>query len=59
MEKRYTQFRIRVETQKKLRRIFAETGEDMIAIVDRLVSDEYQRLTSDNVQIQAIPERKE
>jgi hypothetical protein len=59
MEKRYAQFRIWVETLKKLRRIYAETGEDMIAIVDRLVDQEYQRLTREDAQIQTVPQRKE
>ena len=59
MEKQYTQLRIWVTTLSKLRRIYAETGESMIAIVDRLVSDEYQRLTSEDIQIQAVsPEEK-
>jgi len=59
MEKRYTQFRIRVDTQRKLRRIYAETGEDMIAIVARLVDQEYQRLTHEDAEIQTVPQRKE
>lgn len=59
MTKQYAQFRIWVETLKKLRRIYAETGEDMIAIVDRLIDEEYQRLTSENAQVQAVQKRKE
>lgn len=59
MEKEYAQFRIWVETLKKLRRLYAETGESMIAIVDRLVDQEYQRVTSEDAQIQAVHKRKE
>lgn len=59
MPKEYTQLRIWVTTLHKLRRIYAETGESMIAIVDRLAEQEYQRLTHEDVQIQAVsPEEK-
>jgi hypothetical protein len=40
----YTQFRIWKVTLRKLRRIYAATGESMISIVDRLVSEELKRL---------------
>ena len=39
----YTQLRIWRTTLKTLRLLHAETGEDMIAIVDRLASQELQR----------------
>jgi hypothetical protein len=55
----YTQLRIWVKTLKKLRRIYAETGESMIAIVDRLADEELQRLTSENAQVQALSVEKE
>lgn len=55
----YTQLRIWVKTLKKLRRIYAETGESMIAIVDRLADEELQRLTSENAQVQTVQKQKE
>lgn len=55
----YTQLRIWVKTLKKLRRIYAETGESMIAIVDRLADEELQRLASENAQVQALSVEKE
>jgi len=42
-----------------LRRIHAELGEDMIAIVDRLATQELEKLTHENVQIQTVPSKKE
>ena len=62
MNKQYTQLRIWKDTLKKLRRIYADTGESMIAITDRLATQEVERLhnaDSQNVQIQAIQGEKE
>jgi len=36
--------KIWVETLKKLRTIYAETGEPMVKILDRLISDELQKI---------------
>ncbi len=55
----YTQLRIWRTTLKTLRRIHAELGEDMIAIVDRLATQELEKLTHENVQIQTVPSKKE
>ena len=62
MSEQYTQLRIWQATLKKLRRIYAETGESMISIVDRLATDELSRIenaTSQNVQVQTLPVEKE
>jgi len=59
MKEKYTQFRLWESTLKKLRRIYAETGESMIAIVDRLATQELEKLTHENVQVQAVPSEKE
>lgn len=62
MNKQYTQLRIWKNTLKKLRRIYAETGESMIAITDRLATQEVERLNnagSQNVQIQTVQQQKE
>ena len=59
MEKEYTQLRIWVATLKTLRRIYAETGESMIAIVDRLATQELERIADENAEIQTVPQRKE
>ena len=40
----YQTMRIWKETLKKLRRIYAETGESMIAIIDRLATEELAKL---------------
>ena len=40
----YTQLRIWRTTLQKLRRIYAETGETMIAIVDRLADEELKTI---------------
>ena len=56
------QFRLWESTLKKLRRIYAETGESMIAIVDRLATSELARIEQtqrENVQGQAVPSEKE
>ena len=58
----YTQLRIWRSTLKTLRRIHAETGEDMIAVVDRLASQELLRIQNadhQDVQIQALSLKKE
>jgi len=62
MKEKYIQFRLWESTLKKLRRIYAETGESMIAIVDRLATAELSRIenaTSQNVQVQDLPVEKE
>lgn len=62
MSKAYTQFRLWTDTLKKLRRIYAETGEPMIAIVDRLADQELKRIQDanrQNVQVQTLPVEKE
>lgn len=62
MARQYTQLRIWQATLKKLRRIYAETGESMIAIVDRLATQELEKLNNENhqdVQVQAISKQKE
>ena len=54
--------RVWTTTLKKLRRIYAETGERMIAIVDRLAEQELKRIQDANrqdVQVQALPLEKE
>jgi hypothetical protein len=40
----YTNFRIRKETQRKLKIIAALKGESMLDTLDRLVSNEYERV---------------
>jgi len=40
----YTNFRLRKETQRKLKIIAALQGESMLDTLDRLVSQEYDRL---------------
>ena len=62
MSEQYTQLRIWQRTLTKLRRIYAETGESMIAIVDRLATSELARIEQakrENVQVQAVPVEKE
>jgi hypothetical protein len=62
MDKTYVQFRLWTDTLKKLRRIYAETGKSMIAIVDRLAGQELQRIQDANrqdVQVQTLPLEKE
>jgi len=58
MNDTYTQMRIWRTTLQTLRRIYAETGESMIAIVDRLATQEFQRLNRaerQDVQVQVVP----
>ena len=59
MTKDTTHTRIRKDTLQNLRRIYAETGEQMIEIMHRLVQAELKRLRDDNLQIQAVSEQKE
>ena len=62
MSEQYTQLRIWQATLKKLRRIYAETGESMIAIVDRLATQELEKLNNANhqdLQVQAVSKQKE
>ena len=59
MSREYSDLRLWTSTLKKLRRIYAETGESMIAIVDRLATQELEKLTHENVQVQAVPSEKE
>jgi hypothetical protein len=62
MNKTYVQFRLWTDTLKKLRRIYAETGESMIAIVDRLAGQELKRIQDadrQDVQVQAVQVEKE
>jgi hypothetical protein len=59
---KYHTLRVWETTLKKLRRIYAETGESMIAIVDRLADQELKRIQDanrPNVQVQALPLEKE
>jgi hypothetical protein len=59
---KYHTLRVWTDTLKKLRRIYAETGESMIAIVDRLADQELQRIQNadrQNVQVQTLPVEKE
>ncbi len=62
MPEQYTQLRIWQRTLTKLRRIYAETGESMIAIVDRLATAELTRIQNasrQDVQVQAVSVEKE
>jgi len=61
MNDTYTQMRIWRTTLQALRRIYAETGESMIAIVDRLAMQELRRLDREpkDLQIQALPLQEE
>lgn len=59
---KYHTLRVWEDTLKKLRRIYAETGESMIAIVDRIADQELKRIQDANrqdVQVQALPVEKE
>ncbi len=44
MSKEYTTIRIWKETLRKLRLTYAETGESMVSILDRLISAELERI---------------
>jgi len=58
----YHTLRVWKDTLKKLRYIYAATGESMIAIVDRLATQEYERIQNadrQNVQVQTLPVEKE
>ncbi len=57
----YQTMRVWTSTLKKLRRIYAETGESMIAIVDRLATQELKRIQHadrQDVQVQTLPVEK-
>ena len=62
MDKKYTQVRVWKTSLQNLRRIYAETGESMIVIIDRLAEQEVERIARaniQNVQIQVVPQQKE
>jgi hypothetical protein len=44
MDTEYAQLRLWRNTLKKLRRIYAETGESIISIIDRLADQELKRI---------------
>jgi uncharacterized metal-binding protein len=44
MEKRYTHTRIWTQTIRKLRLVYALTGESMVSILDRLIAAELDRI---------------
>ena len=58
MDTQYAQLRLWRNTLKKRRRIYAETGESIIAIVDRLADQELNRIQNENVQVQALSVEK-
>lgn len=43
----HTTIRVWKKTQQTLRRIHAETGESIVAILDRLASEEYNKILSE------------
>jgi len=50
------------DTLPKLRLVYALTGESMVSIVDRLITQELERIQHENrqnIQIQAVPAKKE
>ena len=54
--------RVWKDTLRKLRYIYAATGESMICIVDRLATQELERIQNadrQDVQVQALPREKE
>ena len=55
----YSTLRIWESTLKKLRRIYAETGESMISVVDRLATQELEKLTNENAKVQTLQVEKE
>ena len=62
MDTEYAQLRIWRNTLKKLRRIYSETGESIISIIDRLAERELEKLNNANhqdVQVQAVSKQKE
>ena len=58
MDTQYAQLRLWRNTLKKRRRIYAETGESIISIVDRLADQELNRIQNENVQVQALSVEK-
>jgi hypothetical protein len=55
----YQTMRVWKDTLKKLRHIYAATGESMIAIVDRLATQELERINHEDAEIQTVQQRKE
>lgn len=58
----YQTMRVWKDTLKKLRFIYAATGDSMIAILDRLATEELERIQDadrQNVQVQTLPLEKE
>ena len=58
----YQTMRVWKDTLRKLRYIYAATGESMICIVDRLATQELERIQNadrQDVQVQALPREKE
>jgi len=55
----YSTLRIWESTLKKLRRIYAETGESMISVVDRLATQELEKQTNENAKVQTLQVEKE
>lgn len=51
-----THTRIYKQSLQNLRRIYAETGEQMVSILDRLIADELERIRNADVQIQDVQE---
>ena len=49
------------DTLPKLRLVYALTGESMVSIVDRLITQELERIQHDrqDIQIQVVPAEKE
>ena len=48
MKKKYQTIKVWTDTLKKLRTIYAETGDPMVKILDNLISDELQRIKGEN-----------
>jgi len=55
----YQTMRVWKDTLKKIRHIYAATGESMIAIVDRLATQELERINHEDAEIQTVQKRKE
>jgi|LakMenE18May11ns_1017448.scaffolds.fasta_scaffold9692743_2 hypothetical protein len=59
---RQVNLKIWPKTLPKLRLLYALTGESMVSIIDRLVTQELQKIQDENrqdLQIQALPSEKE
>jgi len=59
MDNKYTHLRVLCKTMKPLRMLHALTGESQLELVDRLVNQELEKLTHENVQVQAVSPEKE